>query len=172
MTAETRHVSTTEKLFRIAILLKGLDGVAQLVCGVLLIFLRPAAITALVHFVVVRDLLGRPTGTLATDAEHAASALTAGGTRWFVIFFLLLHGVIKVGLVLALLRKVMPAYPVAAVALGAFVVYELIRAVRTHSLALPIFAAGDVVIIILIVREYLLLRRERAGTRRQPSKAG
>jgi len=56
----------------------------------------------------------------------------------------------------------MPLYPVAAVVLGAFVVYEVYRAVNTHSIALPIFAAIDVVIIILVIREYQQLRRERA----------
>jgi len=62
-----------------------------------------------------------------------------------------------------LLRKVLPLYPVACVVLGAFVVYEIFRAVRTHSIALPIFAAIDVVIIILVIREYAQLRRERAA---------
>jgi uncharacterized membrane protein len=47
--------------------------------------------------------------------------------------------------------------------LGAFVVYEIFRAVHTHSIALPIFAAIDIVIIVLVIREYLQLRRERAA---------
>ena len=55
-----------------------------------------------------------------------------------------------------------PAYPIAAVVLGAFVVYEVVRATRTHSIALPIFAAIDVLIIIFVVREYRELRRQRA----------
>jgi uncharacterized membrane protein len=64
--------------------------------------------------------------------------------------------------VFALLKKVMPMYPVAAVVLAGFVVYELWRAVHTHSIALPFFAALDIVIIVLVMREYRQLRRERA----------
>jgi uncharacterized membrane protein len=55
----------------------------------------------------------------------------------------------------------MVAFPIAMVVLAAFVVYEVWRAVHTHSIALPIFAAIDVVIIVLVFREYLKLRQER-----------
>jgi uncharacterized membrane protein len=40
------------------------------------------------------------------------------------------------------------------------VVYEVWRGVHTHSIALPIFAAVDAVIIVMVIREYLKLRRE------------
>jgi uncharacterized membrane protein len=45
------------------------------------------------------------------------------------------------------------------VVLGLFVVYELYRATRTGSVLLPAFAALDLLIIALIIREYLRLRR-------------
>jgi uncharacterized membrane protein len=154
--------TTTDKLFRVAIALKGLDGLGQLVLGIVLIFLPPTLITGLANEVVTRDLLGDPSGTLSTHLQTAAHNFADGSSRTFAIGYLLLHAVIKLGLVAALLRKIMPLYPVAAVVLGAFVVYEVYRAISTHSIALPIFAALDVVIIILVVREYQQLRRERA----------
>ncbi len=156
--------TTTDKLFRVAIAIKGLDGLGQLVLAIVLIFIPPTAITGLANDVVTRDLLGDPDGTLATHLQTAAHNFADGSSRAFAIGYLLLHAVIKLGLVAALLRKIMPLYPVAVVVLGAFVAYELYRAVRTHSIALPIFAAIDIVIIILVVREYLQLRRERAGS--------
>jgi uncharacterized membrane protein len=154
--------TTTDKLFKVAIALKGLDGLGQLVLGIVLIFLPPTLITGLANEVVTRDLLGDPAGTLSTHLQTAAHNFADGSSRTFAIGYLLLHAVIKLGLVAALLRKIMPLYPVAAVVLGAFVVYEVYRAVNTHSIALPIFAAIDVVIIILVIREYQQLRRERA----------
>ncbi len=42
--------------------------------------------------------------------------------------------------------------------LGAFVVYEVYRATRTGSVLLPVLAALDIAIIVVIVREYRLLR--------------
>lgn len=152
--------SRTERLFRVAIAIKGLDGGLQLLAGIVLVVVPATAITRLVDMVVTRELVGDPMGKLAVHL-HAVAAHFAGGTRSFAIAYLLLHGIIKIALVVALWRKLMPAYPIAVAALGAFVVYEVLRAARTHSIALPIFAALDVVIIFLVVREYLQLRRER-----------
>jgi uncharacterized membrane protein len=155
--------TTTDKLFKVAIAIKGLDGLGQLVLGIVLIFIPPTLITGLANEVVTRDLLGDPGGTLSTHLQTAAHDFADGSSRTFAIGYLLLHAVIKLGLVAALLRKVLPLYPVAAVVLAAFVVYEIVRAVHTHSIALPIFAAIDVVIIVLVIREYVQLRRERAA---------
>jgi uncharacterized membrane protein len=162
VTGSTRQTTTTDRLFRIAVAIKGLDGGVQLIAAVVLFFIPPALVTQLAHAVVTRDLLGDPNGTLAAHLQEAAGHFAGGDTRSFAIFYLLLHGLIKLGLVAALLRKIMPAYPVAVLVLAAFVVYELIRAVHTHSIALPFFAALDIVIIVLVIREYLQLRRERA----------
>ncbi|GAA0609089.1 DUF2127 domain-containing protein [Kutzneria viridogrisea] len=154
--------TTTDKLFKVAVTLKGLDGLSQLVLGIVLIFIPPTVITGLANAVVTRDLLGDPGGTLSEHLETAAHNFADGSSRGFAIGYLLLHAVIKLGLVAALLRKVVPLYPIAALVLGAFVVYELYRAVHTGSIALPFFAALDIVIIVLVLREYRQLRQEAA----------
>lgn len=164
MTTSTRQATTTERLFRIAVAIKGIDGGVQLVAAIALLFIPPTLVLRAAHAVITRDLVGDPNGALAAHLQEAAGHFAGGGTRWFAILYLLLHGLVKLGLVVALWRKIMPAYPVAVLVLAAFVVYEVIRAVHTHSIALPFFAALDVVIIVLVVREYLQLRRERAAS--------
>jgi uncharacterized membrane protein len=163
MTMQRKRTTWTDRLFRIAVVLKGLDGGFQLVAGIALLFIPARAIISLVQLIVTRDLVGNPAGMLATHLQSAVQNFTGGSTHTFVIVYLLVHAVIKLGLVVALLRNVAPAYPVAAVALGVFVVFEVLRAIRTHSVALPIFAALDVLIIVLVVREYVVLRRERVA---------
>jgi uncharacterized membrane protein len=157
----SRRNPTTEKWFRVVVSLKGLDGAVQLVAGLVLIVVPPREIADIVHVVVTRDLLGNPAGPLAGHLEAAARGVIDGGGRGFAVAFLLVHAVIKLGLVAALLGEVVPAYPVAALALAVFVVFEVLRAVRTRSFVLPILAVFDVVVIALVLREYVLLRRER-----------
>ncbi len=70
---------------------------------------------------------------------------------------------VKLALVAALLRRWLPAYPIAVVVLGTFVVYEVHRATRTGSVLLPFLAVVDVAIIVVIMRQYRLLRRERSS---------
>ena len=115
----------------------------------------------MVNDIVARDLLGPPDGSLARHFE-AGTAEFVSGSRTFAVVYLALHGVVKLALVVALLRRWQPAYPVAALVLGVFVAYELYRATRTGSVLLPLLAALDLAIIWLIVREYRLLRASRS----------
>jgi len=153
----------TEKLFRVAIALKGIDGGIQVIGALVLAFVPSSAVTGFAHAVITRDLLGDPNGVLARHLQLAAEDFAGGGTKTFAVVYLLAHGLIKLGLVFALARKIVRAYPIAAVVLAAFVVYEIIRAIHTHSIALPFFAALDVVIIVLVLREYRKLRAERSS---------
>jgi uncharacterized membrane protein len=150
-----------EGLFRAALLLKGFDGAVELLVAVVLAVGASTLVDGLVTAVLDHHLLGGPNGELATRFAAGAERL-AGADRTFAVVYLALHGVIKCGLVVAMARRVRPAYPVAVVVLGIFVCYELVRAVRTGSVLLPVFAAIDVLIIVLIVREYRRLGRPAA----------
>jgi uncharacterized membrane protein len=147
----------TERWFKAALLLKGLDGAAELVGAVALLLIPAATVHRLVADIVSRDLLGPPDGFL-TRHLVAGTAEFELGNRAFVLVYLGLHGVVKLALVWALLRRWRPAYPVAAVVLGVFVGYELLRAVRTGSLVLPFLAALDILVIVFVLREYRLLK--------------
>ena len=157
--ADVPAARRTERLFRLAMFVKGLDGAIELIGAIVLLLVPATLVNHLVADVISRDLVGSPDSFLARHLV-AGTAEFASGNRTFVILYLGLHGVVKLALVVALLRRWMPAYPVAAVVLSVFVAYELYRAVRTGSVVLPLLAAVDVLIIIMVIREYLLLRRE------------
>jgi uncharacterized membrane protein len=152
--------SWTERLFRIALLVKAIDGAAELIGAVILLVVPGSAVHRIVGDILARDLLGRPDGTLARHFVAGTSEFVSGN-RSFAVLYLGLHGVLKLVLVVALLRKWLPAYPVAVLVLGAFVVFEVLRAIHTGSLVLPFLAALDVAIIVMVIREYVVLRRER-----------
>lgn len=143
-------------------LVKGVDGAAELLGAIALLLVSGDWMHRVVAQVLARDLLGPPDAPLARHLTGAVDDVTGGG-RTFVVVYLALHGVIKLALVWALLRRWLPAYPPAVVVLGLFVVYELVHAWHTGSVLLPVLALLDIAIIVLVVREYRLLRRERAG---------
>ena len=152
----------TERLFKLALLVKGVDGAVELIGALALLVVSGDLVNHLIADVLARDLLGPPDGSLARHFV-AGTAEFASGNRTFAITYLALHGVVKLVLVAALLRKWLPAYPVAVVVLALFVAYEIYRAIHTGSVLLPFLAALDVAIIVLVVREYRVLRRERAA---------
>jgi uncharacterized membrane protein len=161
MTGASPGTRRTELLFRIALLVKAIDGAVELIAAVVLLLISGATVHRLIDDVLSHDLLGPPDGSLARHFV-AGTAEFASGNRTFAVVYLGLHGVVKLALVAALLRKWMPAYPVAVVVLGLFVVYEIYRATQTGSVLLPVLAAVDIAIIVMIVREYRLLRATRA----------
>ncbi|WP_424184534.1 DUF2127 domain-containing protein [Actinokineospora sp. G85] len=147
--------------FRLALVVKGADGGLQLLGALVLVAVPPSLISGVANAVTTRDLLGDHNGTLAHHLSKAAAEFADSGTRTFAIWYLLLHGVVKLGLVAALSRRVVGAFPVAVVVMAAFVAYEVVRAVRTGSVGLAVLAVLDVVVIGLVWRELTKLRREQ-----------
>ena len=156
--------TTTDRLLRAALHLKGLDGAAELLAGVALAVVGPRELGGLTRRVVEHHLLGSPHGALAERFAAGEAALT-GGDRTFAVVYLTLHGLVKLGLVVALLREVLRAYPVAAGVLGVFCAFEVYRAVDRGSWSMWAAAALDLALVVLVLREYRRLRsrRRRAG---------
>ena len=162
--------TTTDRLLRAALFLKGLDGAVELLAGLALAVVGPRELGGLTRRAVAHHLLGSPHGALAERFTTGEAALT-GGDRTFAVLYLTLHGLLKLGLVVALLRELRPAYPVAVGVLVVFVGYEVHRALQTGSEALWVAAALDLAVVVLVVREYRRLRGGRpppAGSPRRP----
>ena len=72
-------------------------------------------------------------------------------------------GLVKMGLVAGLLREKLWAYPVALAVLGLFFCYQMYRLAHTHSSGLGFFSLLDLIILVLIWREYKSLKCDRSG---------
>lgn len=150
-------------LFMIGVAAKGIDGVLELL-GAIVLFLVPAAqIPELAHALLLHEIKEDPQDLLVGIVMRSLTDLSAD-TRLFGVLFLLEHGAVKVGLVVALLRRYLWAYPVAIAAFMAFVAYQLNRYASTHSPWLIVLSVTDVVVIALTWLEYRRLQRnERIG---------
>ena len=82
-------------------------------------------------------------------------------TRNFIIAYLIIYGVLKIGMSIGLLRGDKWSYPTGTTIIGIFVVYQIYRVVHTHSLFLSLMISIDVVTIFLIVHEYWHKYRQR-----------
>ncbi len=77
----------------------------------------------------------------------------------FAAAYLVLHGGVKIILVIALWANKLWAYPLAIFAFTAFVFYQVLRFTHTHSLGLFLLTIGDIAIIWLTWMEYLEQKR-------------
>jgi len=150
-----------DRLFAIGIILKGLDGAAELAGGILLLLLDPARI----HHFVVRltqpELSEDPKDFVAVHLLHAASHLT-GSAVLFAALYLLAHGAVKVVLVAALLRNKLWAYPWMIGVLLAFIAYQLYQIAASPTAGLVALTVFDALVVFLTWHEY---RRQRVRLR-------
>ena len=148
-----------DRAFEIGIILKGLNGLAELVGGLLLLFATPGSIRRLAVVLTQGELSEDPHDIIARYLLHTANGLT-GSAVLFGAVYLLLHGAVKVVLVIALLLNKLWAYPCMIVVLLIFIGYQLYRIALQPSAGLVLLTAFDVVIVALTWREYRRQRRK------------
>jgi uncharacterized membrane protein len=156
---ESPKERTIHRLFEIGILLKGLNALLEFGLGFALFFVN---IAATVNVLVARELVEDPTDFLAVHLQALASGISPGA-QFYSALYLLGHGIVKGILVAGLLRNKLWAYPASLAVLGLFVLYQVIKFLSTHSIALVILTVFDLIVIWLIWHEYRLVSRARKG---------
>jgi uncharacterized membrane protein len=154
------HGDALDRTFNIALILKGLDGLLELIGGVVLIVVSPNTLNQLAKRLTQHELSQDPNDFIA----HRLLRLTANlhHTQTFGAAYLLTDGLVKLVIVIGLLRRQHWAYYVAFVFLGGFVIYQLYRLTYAPSVGLVLLTVFDVFIIWLTWREYRRMRTHRA----------
>ena len=142
-----------DRLFEIGIILKGLDGILETIGGLLLLVVSPATINSVTAWLTQHELSEDPHDFIANHLLRYAHGLT-GSAVTFAAVYLLLHGVTKIALVLALLRNQIWAYPWMITFLLIFIGYQLYRIALSPTLGLSALTAFDVFIVFLTWREW------------------
>ena len=152
--AEGDALDTT---FNVTLVLKGLDGLLELVGGLLLLVFSPASIDALARRLTQHELSQDPRDFWAHHVLHLTGNLHE--TQAFGALYLLVHGIVKIVVVVGLFRRERWSYPVAFVFLGGFVIYQVYRMTYAPSVGLALLTAFDLLIIWLTWLEYRRHRR-------------
>lgn len=156
--AAYRSAPWVDRVFWVGVALKGLNGVAELLGGAVLLLVSPSQIH-LFAVAVTRGELGEdPHDRIANEILLLTNHLS-GSQTLFGAAYLLLHGMVKVVLVVALLRDKLWAYPWMIAFLAAFICYQTVEIARTGSLPLIGLTAFDAVLCWLTWIEYGRHRR-------------
>jgi uncharacterized membrane protein len=146
-------------IYDTGIIIKGVDGLIELVTGLLLL-ISPGLVHTVLSAVAGKAATGHNQlyhfigdYVARLDKELAASGLT------FLIIFLITHGVVKLVLVYCLLKKIVKVYPAALAILGLFLVYQLYVFIQTPTVGMALFCLLDAAIIVLVWREYKMLKK-------------
>ena len=135
-----------------AILIKGFDGALEALAGMIIAVTGPERVYEWVIQFTAPELTGH---------HPALHAIRSGATRLaetsheFVIFYLLVHGVLKLGVVVALLRGGgRLVFPAASLILAAFVVYMGGELARHWSGWVLSFLLFDLLTLLLVLNEW------------------
>lgn len=152
-----RPQNLLDKTYEIGIIIKGIDGILELVGGILVLVLSPGAINGITHFLTEHELQEDPHDFIANHILGLSHHLTHG-PNYFAAAFLLTHGAVKVFLVTSLLLNRLWAYPWALVVLSLFLVYQIYQLVTRPTFTMAFLSVLDAVIIWLIYREWQQVR--------------
>ena len=142
-----------DKTFDLAVIAKGIDGVLEVLGGMLLVLVKPSTINWLITLLTQHELIEDPRDLLSATLLALGHYL-AIGSQTFASIYLLTHGLAKIMLVGALLFNLRWAYPSALVFFSLFVIYEVYRYTITFSPWLIAAVLIDTVVIVLIWLEY------------------
>lgn len=149
-----------DRVFDISVTLKGIDGLLELVGGVLLLVLSPARLNAIVRFLTQHELSEDPHDVIATRLVSSAHAFTTSASL-FLAAYLFSHGLVKIVLVVAVLKEKLWAYPWMIAFLLIFIAYQVYQMTLKLSGGLLLLTVFDLFIVYLTVIEY---RKHRAKT--------
>lgn len=150
------------KAFEVGIFLKGADGVLELLGGLLLLlYARPTQIARILTALTQHELSEDPHDVIANFLVHSAARLSEQAV-FFGALYLLIHGVVKIFLVVALWRDRLWAYPVAIAFFLAFAAYQTYRYSYSHAPWLLVLTLLDIAITWLTLQEYRRLTASRA----------
>lgn len=146
--------------FEIGVALKGLDGIAELIGGSLLLLFSSQTLQNIFLYFAHGELAEDPKDLIANYLLHLIQGLSIQ-TQSFYAWLFVVHGAIKVFLVAGLLRNKLWAYPSAIAAFSLFVIYQLYRLSLGYSWLLAAITVIDVIVIALTIHEYKEIRRRR-----------
>jgi uncharacterized membrane protein len=148
------HASAQHKLFWVAVTLKGLNGVLELVGGTALAMIPAGGILAWVDYLTHSWLANDPDNLIANWLMHWAARFEHS-SQIFAAVYLVAHGVTKVVLSTLLLMGRKIAYPIAIVLFTGLDLFVLRHLFHHFSWPVTIFLAIDVVIIVIIARDWI-----------------
>lgn len=142
-----------DRAFRVGLVLKGLDGILELVGGLLLLVVTPSQIHGLVQALTMHELSEDPQDLVAGALVRTSEQLSVSATT-FAAIYLLVHGLVKVLLVGAVLRDRLWAYPVLIGFLVLFICYPAYQLTLHFSWPVVALIAFDSIMLVLTSIEY------------------
>ncbi len=158
------------RLFEVGVTLKGFHALLELATGTAILAIGPVAVSNFFFALAQREWIGGGSAAVVNFLVRLAEQSLQGGQE-FAGIYLLVIGLMNLGLVIGLLAGALWSYPASLTAIALLVGYQLFRYTHTHNTALILLTLYDVVVWWLVRHEYLVVRARWATERRSAASA-
>jgi len=146
------------RIFEISLILKAINAVIEIVGGFVVLLVSKAFLITYFLNLLQGELSDDPRDFIANFIVNSATAYSIG-SQYFLALYLLIHGFIKIFLVICLLKRKLWAYPTAIAVFSLFTAYEIYKINISYSLWLLVLIILDIVVILLTIHEYRFKRK-------------
>lgn len=153
------------RLFELGVTLKGLHALLELATGTAILAVGPVAVSNFFFALAQREWIAGGQVAVVNFLVRLAEQSLQGGQRFAGIYLLVL-GMMNLGLVIGLLAGALWSYPATLAAIVLLMGYQLYRYTHTHAFALILLTLYDCVVWWLVRHEYLVVRARWALERR------
>lgn len=154
---ENQNERAIDTAFKLGILLKGIDGVLEVAGSIVLIILGKQGLNTFIQLITRHELAQDPRDFIANHLIKLGSSLSIHSFD-SVTYFLLLHGLVKITIVILLFLKKIWAYPLAIVVFTIFGLYQIYQMTYAPSFLLLSLTILDFIVVILTYLEYRNLK--------------
>jgi Predicted membrane protein len=146
--------------FEIGLLLKGIDGIVEIIGGFLLLIISPNQIHTLINKISQHELSEDPNDILIRFIIKLSNDYSVS-TQVFSAIYLFSHGIIKLLIIYLLNKKKYWAYPLSIAFLVLFIFYQSYRYINTRSIWLNVLSIFDIMMIYLTYSEYKNIHKKK-----------
>ncbi|MEO8244736.1 MAG: DUF2127 domain-containing protein [bacterium] len=150
-------------LFEMSLVIKGLLAAGESLSGLGLLLTPNMTIIHFYSWLTFHKLAQSLSDDMAQWVQHVANGFPVH-IQHFTALYLLGHGALKFIMVLMLWRRILWAYPAAMAVLLGFVIYQMTEFYIGHSLGFLLLSFFDVVMTVLVFREWNMLKLKRSLT--------
>ncbi len=149
-------------LFEASLVIKGLFAAGETFSGLGLLLTPHGLVLTFWAWLTNHKLTQNPNDAMAQWFQHLANTFPVH-LQHFYALYLLGHGALKFTMVIMLARRILWAYPAAMAVLAGFVLYQGFEFAAHGALVLLALSLLDAFMIVLVYREWNMLKLQRSG---------
>lgn len=158
---EAPDLSLAHKAYGLSLLAKALIGGLQMAAGLALAAVPTESVIGFVRTLARYELVEDPGDPAALWVLRALTNLPVGAEGFYIVY-LLLHGVLNLTLCAALVARLGWSFPVAIAVLVGFIAYQVVEYFGGQGTMMLVLSLVDLLVIVLVLREWRHFRRYRA----------